>query len=140
MLNLKLTQDMLLVRRIEVVEPRTTWGLYLPPVEDSAQTPYRGLVLYAGTGRTPKLSAAGYDVTKALEAILGHYLSQMPHNLRDRARAALKAQSETPSRIPMQVKAGDTVIYSRNLLQEFIIEGETLAAMSQDSVLAVIEA
>jgi co-chaperonin GroES (HSP10) len=39
----------------------------------------------------------------------------------------------------MSVRVGDIVIFSRNGYQEFKIDGETLIAMHEDSVLGVID-
>ena len=92
--------DMLIVKRIQPEEYRSASGIVLPPVEESSDTPYQGVVMAAGPGKPYK---------------------------------------PTGERIPMQVKVGDVVIYSKNLFQEFKLGGDLVVAFGQDSVLGVIE-
>lgn len=140
------TNDLLLIRPIaEDAEVTTGWGFVLPATEDHVDTPLRGLVLAAGLGRPPKLSSAGARVVKALEALLDapmHLTTVDLHRLRElrtEGRDALAAQAECPDRVPMQVKVGDTVIYSRHGFQTFRIGGEDLIVTQEASILGVID-
>ena len=60
------TNDLLILRKLSDPPPTTTWGFELPTTDDHADTPMRGLVLFAGEGRQPKLSGAGRAVVEAL--------------------------------------------------------------------------
>jgi co-chaperonin GroES (HSP10) len=150
MLNITLTQDLLLIRPLPDEDPVTPWGFVLPATDEHAETPLRGLVLAAGPGRVPKLGRAGHRALAALQAmadeidgdwsIIGMNPRRMSLlNTLNEARAALAAQATTPERQPMQVKVGDTVIYSKNLFQRFRIDGEDLAVTQEASILGIID-
>jgi co-chaperonin GroES (HSP10) len=51
---------------------------------------------------------------------------------------ALDAHRAT-QRNDMQVKVGDIVVFSKNLYQEFKIDGETLIVMGEASIMGVLE-
>lgn len=144
---LKPTNDLLVIRRIVEEEPRTPAGILLPPTEDSANTPYRGVVVAAGPGKHAKLSGAGEDVVAALATLVGQYhampsvtegLRGIPLQHWQAAVDALGAHHDT-QRNDMQVKVGDTVVFSRNGFQEFKIDGETLIVMGEASIMGVLE-
>lgn len=138
MTTLKPTQDLLIVRPLPDPPPVTSWGFELPATEEHADTPLRGLVLAAGEGRVPRLSGAGRAVVEALRELLvpGCYFSQEDHSL---ARQALRDHDATPARVPMQVKVGDTILYSKHGHQAFRIDGEDLIVLQEASVLGVLE-
>ena len=56
-----------------------------------------------------------------------------------RAEDALKLHDDGCGRLPMQVKAGDTVIFSKHGHQKFKIDGEEITSLQEASCLAVIE-
>ena len=139
-MNITLTNDLLLIRRLPDEEPVTAWGFVLPATDEHVDTPLRGLVLAAGPGRTPKLAPAGAAVVRSLERIIelaGEKVRGWPAY--DQATVALAAQESLPERRPMQVQVGDIVIFSKHGFQEFRIEGEDLIVTQEASILGVIE-
>ena len=139
-MNITLTNDLLLIRRLQDEEPITSWGFLLPPTAEHVDTPLRGLVLAAGPGRIPKLARAGAAVVKSLEKVLELTLADFGTcQATADAKDALAAHSAIPDRRPMQVKVGDTVIFSKHGFQEFRIEGEDLIVTQEASILGVIE-
>lgn len=147
-MNIVPTNDLLLIRRIVVEEPRSAAGIYLPLTEDSADTPMRGVVLAAGPGKPAKLQPAGEDALAALKELVHCYHTSPDSSYGSRgislyhwqkAIDALEASKDGMARIPMQVKVGDTVIFSKNGFQEFKINGETLIVTQEASIMGVIE-
>lgn len=147
-MNITPTNDLLLIRRITVDEPRTAAGIYLPPVEDSADTPMRGLVLAAGPGKPAKLQPVGEDVLNALKELVHCYHTSPDSSYGARgislahwqnAIDALEAAKDGEARIPMQVKVGDTVVFSKNGFQEFKINGETLIVTQEASIMGILD-
>ena len=144
--NIKPINDILLIRRVEVSQPTTASGILLLPVEESAATPWRGVVVAAGPGKPVKLSSVGEGIANALRGLLAAY-SAMPDRHEGQryinlihwqgAADAMAAHDDSVLRMPMQVQVGDTVIFSKNGYQEYKIDGETLLAMGQDSILGV---
>lgn len=138
------TNDLLLIRRIpDEVEVTTSWGFVLKATEDNVQTPLRGLVLAAGLGRQPKLSKASTRLIESASLLLDELGKTLPPcvamNLAADVRLELAKQAEYPDRVPMQVKTGDTVIFSKHGFQEFRIAGENLIVTQEASILGVIE-
>jgi len=111
-MNLKPLNDILVIKRIMDEQPRTSSGILLPPTEEAADTPYTGVVLAAGPGKPCTIQPAANVVDGALRAVV---------------------------RIPMQVKVGDKVIYSRHGHQTFRVDGDDLVTFGQDSVIGVLE-
>jgi len=139
--------DILLIRRIEVSQPTTASGIILPPVEESAATPWRGVVVAAGPGKPVKLSSVGEGMANALRKLLDAHKAEVDRHDGPRginlthwqaAADAMAEHDDSVLRIPMQVQVGDTVIFSKNLFQEYKIDGETLLAMGQDSILGIV--
>lgn len=147
-MNLQPLNDMLIVKRLIASEYKTASGLILPPVEESSDTPYQGVVLAAGPGKPCKLQPAAQEVIAALTDLVsssraidsGHGIGHsMAISCIERAEEALKHHHESVYRIPMQVKVGDIVIFSKNLFQEFKIDGVLVVAFGQDSVLGILD-
>jgi co-chaperonin GroES (HSP10) len=147
-MNIKLTSDLVLIRRITNEAPTTSWGFQLPAIEESNETPWRGEVVAIGPGKPVKLSGAGKRVVDALRGLVDAYHAMPNVNYGARgfslqkwqeAGQALEDEDGEFTRIPMSVRVGDIVIFSRNGYQEFKIDGETLIAMHEDSVLGVID-
>lgn len=145
--NLKPINDLLVIRRIVEEQPRSHAGILLPPVEESSDTPYRGLVMAAGPGKPTKVSGAGKEVVHALAKLVDQYhaipnITEGPRGIAlqhwQRAIDALEANNTDP-RIPMSVQVGDVVIFSKNMFQEFKLDNETFIVMGQDSVMGVLE-
>ena len=140
------TNDLLILRKLADPPPTTAWGFELPATDDHADTPLRGLVLFAGEGRQPKLSGAGRAVVEALRGLSfaanttggtagrGDSLC----NALDAAIAALRDHDALPERVPMSVRVGDTVIFSPHGHQVFRIGGEDVIVTQEASVLGVL--
>jgi len=146
-MNIQPINDLLLIRRIVDDDPTTDWGFLLPPGENHADTPLRGVVLFAGEGRAPKMSGVGKEVIDSLQAMLDA-LKPYPVDLGEigfsfdlinRAEDALQRQSEAPDRIPMTVKVGDTVIFSKNGFSTFRIAGEDVIVTQEASIMGIID-
>lgn len=140
---MKMMNDLLLIRRLPDPDPTTDWDLLLPPGDEHADTPLRGLVIAAGPGRRPKYGRASVAVADALRAAL-HDLSgcfgAMYYTDTVAAGGLALAESDgVLDRLPMSVAVGDTIIFSRNGYQEYRIDGEVLLALHEDSVLGVID-
>jgi co-chaperonin GroES (HSP10) len=144
---LRPTNDLLVIRRIVEEQPRTASGILLPPVEESADTPYRGVVVAAGPGKHSKLSGAAWEVVAALTNLVDKYhampiITEGPRGIAlqhwQRAVDALSEHRAT-QRNQMQVKVGDVVVFSKNLYQEFKIDGETLIVMGEASIMGILE-
>jgi co-chaperonin GroES (HSP10) len=138
-MHIQPTRDLLLIRRIEDPKPITNWGFELMPTEENAETPYRGIVLFAGAGKYSAMAPASETALNELSDLLDHYKTSIHAVDHFRASKALKEARAAYSRIPMSVKVGDTVIFSKNLLQEFRIGNEVLCAMGEASILAVLD-
>jgi len=145
---IKLTNDLLLIRRLpDEVETVSPGGIIIPAFGDdpdkNKDTPLRGVVLAAGLGRRPKLSHAGANVVKALQACVnalgGAGAPHWHHPLITTAQAALREQAVAPDRVLMQVEVGDTVIFSKWGFQEFRIGGEDLIVTQEASILGMID-
>lgn len=145
-MNIRPTNDLLIVKRIPDEDPETDWGFLLPPGEDFVDTPLRGTVLFAGDGRRPKLSGAGKDVISSLQTLVDALNARpsedwiscgvsMEHMAN--AEAALQRQSESPDVIPMTVQVGNTIIFSRHGHQVFRVGGEDVLVMQEASVLGL---
>lgn len=147
-MNLRPLNDMLIVKRLQPSEYKSASGIILPPVEESSDTPYQGTVLAAGPGKPCKLQPASQDLVNAMGELIqacgslaesGHGINHgIAKDCIARAAEALAQQHDTVQRIPMQVRVGDTVVFSKNLFQEFKLDGELVIAFGQDSVLGVI--
>ncbi len=145
--NIRPTNDLLVIRRIVEEQPRTAAGIILPRVEESADTPYRGIVVAAGPGKPVKLSPAAEEIVSSLQDLLDQFhnmpsVTEGPRGISlshwQRAADALE-NHKAISRSPMSVKVGDTVIFSRNGFQEFKIDGEVFIVMGEASIIGVIE-
>lgn len=147
-MNIKLTSDLVLIRRLTDESPKTSWGFELPKVEESADTPWRGEVAATGPGKLVKISPAGESVVDALKSLVDSF-HRMPNinwgsrgfplQLFQQADDALKGQAGSMTRAPMQVRVGDIVVFSKNLYQEFKLDGTTYIATHEDSILGVLE-
>jgi co-chaperonin GroES (HSP10) len=147
-MNIQPTNDLLLIRRIVNDAPRTASGILLPPVEESADTPFSGVVLAAGPGKHAKLSPAGENVTAALQSLVDAFHA-MPNinwgargfsmEIWQKAVDALNEQKKCQPRMAMQVKVGDKVVFSRNGFQEYKIDGETLIGLGEASIMGIID-
>lgn len=145
--GIKPTGDLVIIRKHSTENLKTASGILLPPVEESADTPWKGTVLAVGPGKPCKLSPAGENVFTALESLLkslwsaceDRVVSEEIINKWKLAHATLNYHSPAVARMPMQVKVGDTVIFSRNGYQEFKIDGQLVLAMGEASILGVIE-
>lgn len=147
-MNIKLTQDLVLIRKLTNEAPKTSWGFELPPVEESNETPWRGEVVATGPGKLAKVSPAGRDVVDALQELVDAFKAmpnggEGPRGISlvhwQSAIDALEGHDETKCRLPMQIKVGDIVVFSKNLYQEFKIDGEVFIATHEDSILGVLE-
>src|SRR3954467_3627016 len=146
--SLQPLNDLIVIRRIVEEAPRSAAGILLPPTEESANTPYRGVVVAAGPGKPTKLSGAGTEVVDALAGLLKQY-HLMPNQYSEdprgfslahwqRAADALKNHVPFPRRMLMSVKGGDTVIFSKNLFQEFKLDGEVFVVMGEASIMGIL--
>ena len=142
MLNLLPTSDLVLIRRHTVADLTTPAGILLPPVEDSADTPYRGTVVFAGKGKKATVCNIDQTIIDLATILLNSAQSLAPNDrlapIWQKLQAALEAHHAIPQRIPMEVQPGDEVIFSKNLLQEFKIDGEVLVACGEASILGVV--
>jgi co-chaperonin GroES (HSP10) len=147
-MNLQPTNDLLVIREVSQQTIKTDWGFELPATADNLETPYTGEVLFCGKGKHATLSQAAVDVVAALAALVDQYhkMSNIEWPSRgisllhwSNAEKALKAHAETNQRIPMEVKIGDKVIFSKNGRQHFRIDGQDVTVCGQNSVMAVIE-
>lgn len=145
-MNITPTNDLLVIRRIIDEEPKTASGILLPPVEENANTPYSGVVLAVGPGRPAKLSGAGKEVVAALQALMDAYHAMPNINWGARGfgldlwqRAADALENHSDGRVPMQVKVGDTVIFSKHLYQEFRVDGEDVMVTQEASIMSVVD-
>ena len=132
------TNDLLLVRRLAPAEVKTSWGFTMQGTEENLDTPWEGVIVYAGKGRRVNMSGPGEAVLNALQGVVdafGHLGGPELEN----ARAALRNFKENPPLIPMDVKVGDRVVFSKNGYQSFKINGETLLGMQEASILGVLE-
>lgn len=135
--------DLLIIRRLPDPDPVTDWGFALPPGDEHADTPLRGLVLAAGSGHRPKAGPAALAVV----SILQECISELRHGISHRLYADLIEEAErvlaeshgVPDRAPMSVQVGDTVIFSKFGFQEFRISGENLIVTQEASILGIIE-
>ena len=135
--------DLLIIRRLPDPDPVTDWGFALPPSDEHADTPLRGLVLAAGPGRRPKAGPAA----RAVVSILEECIIELRHGISHRLYADLIEEAErvlaeshgVPDRAPMIVQVGDTVIFSKFGFQEFRIGGENLIVTQEASILGIIE-
>lgn len=137
------TNDLVIIRKHSVEDLKSPMGILLPPVEESADTPWKGTVVAVGPGKPAKLSGAGENVVKALEMVCKQYNVTPDQNWGAHhwqvAAAALKDATESVQRVPMQVKVGDVVVFSRNGHQTFQINGEVVFCMGEASILGVID-
>lgn len=147
-MNITPTNDLCIIRRIVDAPPISAAGLILPPTEEHADTPLRGLVLATGPGRPVKLSAAAVELENAAWALLEAFHSMPDIDWGKRGISlthwqkladALKRQEGTVQRVVMSVKAGDTVVFSKNMYQVFRIGGEDLMVMQEASIMGVLE-
>lgn len=144
---LRPTNDLLVIRRIVEEQPRTAAGILLPPVEESANTPYRGVVVAAGPGKHAKLSAAGKAVVESLTKLVDLYhamptITEGPRGIAlNHWQDAVDALSEhrNAQRVEMSVKVGDVVVFSRNGFQEFKLDGEVFIVMGEASIMGILE-
>jgi co-chaperonin GroES (HSP10) len=146
-MHIKPTNDLLVIREISQKTVKTDWGFELPATADNIDTPYTGEVLFTGPGKHAKLSQAAEDVVESLRSLIDQF-HRMPNvdwpsrgiSLQHWAAAekALKSHDETAQRIPMQVKQGDEVIFSKNGRQFFKINGEMVTVCGEASIMAVI--
>lgn len=147
-MNIKPTNDLLLIRRNKPEEIRSAGGLILQPKEDNLDTPYTGVVLAAGDGKLSKLAPAAQEVVDSLQALVDafHAMPNIDWGARgiglatwQRAVDALKLHADGMGRLPMTVKVGDTVIFSRHGHQVFKIGGEEITAISEATCLGVLD-
>lgn len=147
-MEFKLTNDLLLVRRIVVTENKTDWGFELPATEDHEDTPLRGIVIAVGPGRRPKTSGAGKDVVTALEKLIERFHAMPNIDWGSRgiaiqhwqdAENAIKRHQGGIDRIPMMIEVYDEIIFSRHGFQSFRIDGEDLIVLQEASALGVIK-
>ena len=147
-MKITLTSDLVLIRRINNEAPKTSWGFELPQVEESNDTPWRGEVVATGPGKLAKMSPAGREVVDALQELVNAFkglphVTEGPRGISlahwQSAIQALEDQEHSYARLPMQVKVGDIVVFSKNLYQEFKLDGEVLLATHEDSILGVLD-
>jgi len=146
-MQVSMLSDLLLVKRLEPSEYKSSGGILLPEAEESNDTPYRGVVIAAGPGKAIK--SEDNSLAESMSAVfdaLRHLASSgqgINHNATlaaiECAEEALQKHHNTVHRLPMNVKVGDTVIYSRNLTQEFKIDGQVYISFGQNSVLGILE-
>lgn len=142
--DIRLTNDLLLIRRLPDEEEVTTpWGFVLPPTDENKDTPLRGLVLAAGPGRRPKMATAAKELVSAARYLLDDVIKSAGLAVQYDSKfyalsIALAAHSVLPELTPMTVKVGDTVIFSRHGFQAFRIFGEDLIVTQEASILGVI--
>ena len=137
------TNDLVLIRRHVTSDLTTPAGILLPPVEDSATTPYRGTVIFAGKGKKSQVCNIDQDIVDLATILLNSAQSLAPNDrlapVWKKLQVALEAHRTIDPRIAMEVRPGDEVIFSKNLLQEFKIDGEVLVACGEASILGIIE-
>lgn len=142
-MDIKPTNDLLLIRRCMPDEVKTDWGFELPKVEDNLDTPFTGEVLATGPGKLAKLAPAAQEVVDVLQAIYTQFcnsgLRSISPELMNRAGVALAENTNCMGRLPMTVKAGDKVVFSKNGFQKFKIEGQEVIALQEASCLGVLD-
>jgi co-chaperonin GroES (HSP10) len=147
-LNIKPTNDLLIVRRLLPEQPTTASGIFLPKTEETADTPYTGIVLACGPGKPCTLQPAAKQVIDILREIIetckslanGHGINHgITMNCIERAEEAMKLNDESVARLPMTVKVGDKIIYSRHGHQIFRVNGEDLVTFGESSVIGIID-
>lgn len=131
------TNDLLLVRRLATAEVKTDWGFSMPGTDENLDTPWEGIVVHAGKGRKVPLTGPGEAVLNALRGVV-EALGHMECPELENARAALRNYKENPPLIPLDVKVGDRVVFSKHGYQSFKIDGETLLGMQEASILGVL--
>lgn len=95
------------------------------------------------------MSPVGENVVAALQTVLldMHKLAiKFPYDFHGQgnenysaATRALIENTENAVRIPMQVKVGDTVLFSRNAAQEFSFEGDRLLVSREGAILGILD-
>ena len=156
-MNIKPLSDRLIVKRLMPAQPTTSSGILLPPVEESQNTPYKGEIIAIGPGKYCELQPAGTNLVDALDeliaacytamvggskAMIGSAEGVLRQNVLrhlERAQDAKAEHQKSGMRIPMTVKVGDHVLYSKHGNQEFRIDGETLITLGQDSVIGIVD-
>lgn len=146
-MNIKPLQDRLIVKRVMPEQPKSAGGILLPPVEESQDTPYTGIVVAAGPGKVCK--PFGQDLLDVLQDLInacrtiaesGHGMAhQQAQSCIEGAMEKLAAHQQAVARTPMSVKVGDLVVYSRHGHQEFRVDGENFVTFGEDSVIGVLE-
>lgn len=137
-MTIRPTNDLLLVRRVAPAEVKTSWGFTMQGTEENLDTPWEGVIVYAGKGRKVPLTGPGEAVLNALQGVVDALGHMEGPELED-ARSALRKYKENPPLIPLDVKVGDRVVFSKNGYQSFKINGETLLGMQEASILGVLE-
>jgi len=148
-MNITPTNDLCIIRRIVDEVPTSASGIILAPStnDEAADTPLKGLVLATGPGRPVKLSGAAVAVESALQELLDAFHAMPnaeggPRGISlahwQNAADAITAAQGSVQRVPMQVRAGDTVVFSRNGFQTFRIDGEDLLVCQEASILGVL--
>lgn len=142
------TRDLLVIRPILAEENLTDWGFQLPPGDQNDDTPQKGLVIAVGPGRQAKLSPPSERLVEAMRALMERYHA-MPNvnwgvrgfhlGVWQEADDALKEFEGTRQTVPMTVKVGDRVIYSRFGYQSYRIDGEDVHVTQEASIMAILE-
>lgn len=147
-MNIKPTNDLLLIRRNKPEEIRSAGGLILKPIEDNLDTPYTGVVVAAGDGKLAKLAPAAQEVVEALQSLVDafHAMPNIDWGARgiglatwQRAIDALELNKDGMGRLPMTISVGQTVVFSKHGHQVFKINGEEITAISEATCLGVLE-
>jgi len=149
-MNITPANVLCIIRRLVDEVPTSAAGIILAPStnDEAADTPYKGLVLATGPGKPVKRSGAAAAVEGALQDLLDAFhampnTSTGPRGISlghwQKAADAITEAQGSVQRVPMQVKAGDTVLFSKNGFQVFRIEGEDLLVMQEASIMGILD-
>ena len=134
--TIKPLEDLVVIRRLADEDPMSPGGILLPPSEDAQETPYRGEVIATGPGKHFPTSEGDRDLRAAVRLLMKQPES---HSGWAKVRTALAAAEAQRPSVPMEVKVGDTVVFSRNGHQEFRVAGEDIVVCREASILGVLE-
>lgn len=148
-MNISPNNDLLIVRQIKDEQPVSAGGILLPPSEEAQDSPYQGIVLAAGPGKPCALQPAATEVVSALESLIEacNSFAAIGHGMANasakaslaNAQEALDRHRQLVPRIPMNVKIGDRIIFSRHGFQTFRVDGEDLIVFGEASVIGILD-
>ena len=149
-MNVRPLHDRIIVRRIEEGEQKIG-GIIIP--DSAKEKPQQGKVLAVGNGRTnDEGTRIPLDVKPGNLILFGKYSGQEIKldgeeyliMREDEVLGVIEGSSngktkDDGKRTPLDVKAGDLILFGKYSGQEIKLDGEEYLIMREDEVLAVIE-